>query len=158
MQWPANAISTIRVHQWLERFHHDWKDPVKAVINSENASLSRNIQPADFGQAEVRRVWRYANADPIGLCNRPAVPGRGLTGFPPARVRMVPDGATLKDASRRRAGGLWPSLTVAPSSTEGNSGRDEETAPFSRTKKHHRRPGRQRSPIVTDTTAKATSD
>jgi hypothetical protein len=45
-----------------------------------------------------------------------------------------PPSRTLRAAS---GGGLRPSLTVAPRGAWGNTGRDEETAPFSRTKKLH---------------------
>ena len=46
-------------------------------------------------------------------------------------------GNPVKDASRRKGGGLRPSLTAAPRAVIGFSGQDEETTPFSRTKKHH---------------------
>jgi hypothetical protein len=48
------------------------------------------------------------------------------------------DMPSTQDASRRlRRWPEGPSLTAAAHSAPGRSGRDEETAPFSRTKKHH---------------------
>ncbi len=55
----------------------------------------------------------------------------------PTCLSLTSPGATLKDASRRRSGGLRPSLTAAPPDANAPSGRDEETAPSRRTKKHH---------------------
>jgi len=48
--------------------------------------------------------------------------------------------AAVKDAARRAKGAVakWPSLTAAARGTLRVSGRDEETASFSRTKKRDR--------------------
>ena len=64
-----------------------------------------------------------------------SVTGTGTDGAPtwPSLAPCLPPSRTLRAAS---GGGLRPSLTAAAPDARGNPGRDEETAPFNRTKKH----------------------
>jgi hypothetical protein len=55
----------------------------------------------------------------------------------PTCPRLAVSGAALKDASRGRGGGLTAVLARGPTHGHRVSGRDEETAPSSRTNKHH---------------------
>jgi hypothetical protein len=70
----------------------------------------------------------------------------------PTCLSLASPAAALKDASRRRGGGLRPYLTAAPRDVNATSGRDEETAPFSRTKKHHWSVAKLLLHSLTDTT------
>jgi hypothetical protein len=58
---------------------------------------------------------------------------RLATDLPPSRPRHA-----MRAFARRAgcAGGLRPALTAAAPDASRNAGRDEETAPFNRTKKH----------------------
>ena len=55
----------------------------------------------------------------------------------PTSPSVASGAAALKDAARRKRGGLTAVLDRGCARRRQDSGREEETAPFSRTKKHH---------------------
>src|ERR1700742_2870179 len=71
----------------------------------------------------------------------------------PALTRMVPRSPPSRTRRAACGGGLRPSLTAPTPDTHALSGRGEETAPISRTKKHHRQKPKQLLHSLTDATA-----
>src|ERR1700753_2234301 len=70
----------------------------------------------------------------------------------PALTRMVPRSPPSRTLRAACGGGLRPSLTAPTPDTHALSGRGEETAPISRTKKHHRQKPKQLLHSLTDAT------
>src|SRR5260370_26253340 len=97
----------------------------------------------------AERIWRRQNDD--GAARPPDPPlrhrrdrQRELALQEPRLIRQPPTCPSLASCSppsrtlrAASGGGLWPSLTATVRGALGRSGRDEETAPVSRTKKHH---------------------
>jgi hypothetical protein len=70
----------------------------------------------------------------------------------PTVPRLTPCSPPSRTLRAAFGGGLWPSLTAAVRGAREMSGRDEETAPLSRTKKHQRQHGKPILHSLTDAT------